>query len=187
MARQATRLSDFIKPAAPNDEVKARIAHNTDSWMKNNLKILYEHYETVIQSLRYDKHNKVSLDIAKGWAGRRYGACLKLSTLTIVESFFVSGEEGEGRLECGHSRVENEEGGEEIAAKAPEIDVNDEEQFPALPTKASGKLNFVPKNTLFLGKWKTLVEEAQDSKKRQGGMPAPRLSGVGGKKCMREG
>lgn len=166
MAKQAARLSDFIKPAAPNDMIRAQLARNTDSWMRNNMNILYEHYESVIQSLKCLKKNKVALDIAKGWAGKRYGARLKSSTLITVESLLVVGEgEGGEQLGCGHPLIESENGGEGIVTKG--LDLNDEEQFPALPTKAPGKSQFAQKNTLTLGQQKTLLEEIQDSKERQ--------------------
>lgn len=167
MVKQATRLSDFIKPAAPNDKVKAQLADNTDSWTKNNMNILYANYEVVIQSLKYVKMNKVSLDIAKGWAGKRYGARLKASTFTIVESLLVLRDDERGKqLEGGHPQAENGEGGEGIAVEALGIDLNDEEQFPALPTQAPIKLNFAKKqnkqtnktHTLSVGEWRTLME-----------------------------
>lgn len=110
------------------------------------MNILYANYEVVIQSLKYVKMNKVSLDIAKGWAGKRYGARLKASTFTIVESLLVLRDDERGKqLEGGHPQAENGEGGEGIAVEALGIDLNDEEQFPALPTQAPIKLNFAKK------------------------------------------
>lgn len=166
MTKQAIRLSDFIKPAAPNDMVKGQLTRNTDDWMRNNMNILYEHYESVIQSLKCLKKNKVALDIAKGWADKRFGVRLKSSTLITVESLLVVGEEEGGeQLECGHLLTEKEKGDKEIVVER--LDLNDEEQFPALPTKAPGKLYVAQKNTLTLGQRKTLLEEIQDSKERQ--------------------
>lgn len=57
-------------------------------------------------------------------------------------------DEGGKQLEGGHPLAENGEGGEGIAVQALGIDLNDEEQFPALPTQAPVKLNFARKNTL---------------------------------------
>lgn len=48
-------------------------------------------------------------------------------------------------MEGGHPQAENGEGGEGIAVEALGIDLNDEEQFPALPTQAPVKLNFAQK------------------------------------------
>lgn len=158
MVKQATRLSDFIKPAAPNEKVRIQTRHNTDSWIKGNLNILHEHYETVIQGLKHVEISKVSLDIAKGWAGKRYGARMKASTLPMVESLL----ENEKQLgdECLQTAGGN--GEDKVTEEMPKIDLNDEEQFPALPTQAPVKVNFTRKNTLSLGQRKTLTEEIQE-------------------------
>lgn len=92
MTRQVSRLSGFTKPTALTEQVKVQLAQNTCSWMANNLYFLHDHYETVIQVLNNVKKNKVSLDIAKGCAVKRYGARLRASTLTVVEYLLVSGE-----------------------------------------------------------------------------------------------
>lgn len=92
-----SRLSNFIKPAAPTEKVRVQLEQNTDSWMAKNMDILYEHYVNVIQFLNGVKKNVVSLQVAKGWDLKRYGACLRASTMSLVEALLDSpGEEGGG-------------------------------------------------------------------------------------------
>lgn len=107
MIKQVSRLSSFIKPAAPTEQVRRQLEQNTDSWMSKNLDILYDHYATVIESLKGTRKTEVSFQVARTWAFKRYGARLRASTMSTVETLLEpSGEEGGGRArsEADHTR-----------------------------------------------------------------------------------
>lgn len=85
MLRQVTRLTDFIKPAAPTAETHTRISDNTTTWMKNNMTILHHHYTTIIHSLPDTPTDPLALQIAIGWARKRYSHKLSPETIHMAE------------------------------------------------------------------------------------------------------
>lgn len=85
MMRQVNRLTDFIKPAAPTQHTRTRVADNTTTWMKNNMTILQEHYSSTITSLSDTPKDPLALQIAIGWARKRYGPKLTPETIHTVE------------------------------------------------------------------------------------------------------
>ncbi len=86
MQRQATRLTDFIRPAAPSVETTARVSENTTTWMQNNMTILRDHYTTLMSSLHNIPNNPQAFQIATGWAKKRFHNRLSPSTLHTVEN-----------------------------------------------------------------------------------------------------
>lgn len=171
MIKQVSRLSSFIKPAVPTEQVRRQLDQNTDSWMSKNLDILYDHYATVIESLKETRKTEVSFQVAKTWAFKRYGTRLRVSTMSTVETLLKSsGEEGGGgaRSEAGHTREQNtvQRGGR---SGVMPIDLRDDNEFPPLPTvvknqtaSSSNIQNVSYQKNLSLGKRKTSVEELNE-------------------------
>lgn len=93
MTRQVTRLTEFIKPSSPTEDTKALIALCTTQWLEQVMKTLQTHYtRTIEKSLQNlpQPANRLSLQIAMGWADKRYGQRLtstsreKVHTLTNI-------------------------------------------------------------------------------------------------------
>lgn len=85
MMRQVNRLTDFIKPAAPTEHTRTKVAENTTTWMQKNMIILQEHYSSTISSLNNTPKDPLALQIAIGWARKRYGQRLTPETIHTVE------------------------------------------------------------------------------------------------------
>ncbi|KAI3357064.1 hypothetical protein L3Q82_015447, partial [Scortum barcoo] len=74
MLRQVQRLSSSIKPSSPNATVTEKVRQNTMQWMRINMMILREHYDSVL-ALELDKlgiFDEKSFNIAMSWAKNRY-------------------------------------------------------------------------------------------------------------------
>ncbi|KAG7467708.1 hypothetical protein JOB18_018490, partial [Solea senegalensis] len=84
MNRQVQRLTDFIKPSTPTTATYNKIHNNTTRWMQNTMLILQDHYHTTITSLLSTPLNPLALQIATGWARKRYGPRLMQQTLHSV-------------------------------------------------------------------------------------------------------
>lgn len=171
MIKQVSRLSNFIKPAAPTEQVRMQLERNTDSWMSKNMDILYDHYVTVIESLNGTGKNEVSFQVAKAWAFKRYGARLRDSTMSTVDTLLKSsGEEGGGRArsEAGHTKEQNTAQRGEGSESIP-INLRDDNEFPPLPkavkyqtASSSNTQNVSYQKNLSLGKRKTILEELNE-------------------------
>lgn len=85
MVRQVNRLTDFIKPAGPTESTRKKVQDNTTQWMLNNMHILQQHYEDIILTLNSLPFNDTALQIATGWARKRYGTRLRSETLQTIE------------------------------------------------------------------------------------------------------
>lgn len=81
MTRQIHRLTDFIKPSTPTIETRNRIQENTKQWMNNTISILHQHYAYTISSIPIAPLNTIAVQIATGWAQKRYGSRLTTTTL----------------------------------------------------------------------------------------------------------
>lgn len=64
MTKQANKLLDFIKPAAPTEQTKEKIKLNTEKWMEVNLTILQDHYVDTIALYSDPTKNDVALQVA---------------------------------------------------------------------------------------------------------------------------
>lgn len=181
MIKQVFRLSSFIKPAAPTEQVRRQLEQNTDSWMSKNLDILYDHYATVIESLKGTRKTEVSFQVARTWAFKRYGARLRASTMSTVETLLEpSGEEGGGRArsEADHTREQNTAQREGGSGLMP-INLRDDNEFPPLPTmvknqtaSSSKTQNASYQKNLSLGKRKTISEELNELQTVNARVPA---------------
>ena len=85
MMRQVNRLTDFIKPAAPTEHTRTKVANNTTHWMHTNMTILQEHYLATIATLNTIPENPLALQIAIGWAKKRYGHRITPETIHTVQ------------------------------------------------------------------------------------------------------
>ncbi|XP_063049514.1 mucin-6-like [Engraulis encrasicolus] len=83
MMRQAQKLTDFVKPAAPTPHTRQQIHTHTTAWMAGTIDILQTHYETQLQTLiqQAPPFHDTAFNIATNWAKKRYTH--KLSSLTL--------------------------------------------------------------------------------------------------------
>lgn len=154
MMRQVTRLTDFIKPAAPTEQTKTQVRENTINWMSNNMQILLQHYSSTITALSNTPQNPQALQIAIGWARKRYTH--KLTPETIHTAEHILGLHQQHLLETSHSvTVTNPPQQQVHTDTALQTQTNTtEDQFPPLPRpQAPHKL------TLYLGPRSSLAEE----------------------------
>ncbi|XP_078809581.1 uncharacterized protein LOC144994645 [Oryzias latipes] len=86
MMRQVTRLTNFIKPSTPTEDTYKKIHSNTAQWMQNTILILQQHYSLAINSFPTNAFNPLALQIAIGWARKRYGPKLTSGTLISVNT-----------------------------------------------------------------------------------------------------
>ncbi|XP_078022177.1 uncharacterized protein LOC144462332, partial [Epinephelus lanceolatus] len=152
MLRQVTRLTDFIKPSTPTIETRNRIYENTTQWMQNTISILQQHYTATIDTIDTSSHNPLALQIATGWARKRYGSRLTTNTLQAVQQL----------LQPTHTTT---------TTTQPELYPNHRQRQPAsntLPTIQEEEYPHLPKSTtpstlsLYLGPRKSIAEEIQE-------------------------
>ncbi|KAG7999370.1 hypothetical protein GBF38_000026 [Nibea albiflora] len=148
MLRQVTRLTDFIKPSTPTTETRTRIHNNTTQWMHNTLTILQQHYITTIASTDTHHHNPTALQIAIGWAKKRYGHRLTEHTISTAIEILQP---------PATSTTTNPEPTQDTyttRSKLPTITEEPEDTYPPLPrASAPHKLH------LYLGKRTSITEE----------------------------
>ncbi|KAM7423441.1 hypothetical protein PAMA_011146 [Pampus argenteus] len=172
MMRQVNRLTDFIKPAAPSQETRIKVQNNTTHWMTTNMNILHEHYEHTILTLSNLTYNSTALQIATGWARKRYNTRLRIETLQTAEQIIhthsntstniTSNTASTSQATIAYtkplpiSRTRQRIG--DSLSPIPEL--SDEEEFPPLPA---------PRKTtvLSLGQRTTLSEHITNYNKQQ--------------------
>lgn len=103
MKKQVHKLTDFIKPACPNNDTYDRIKTNTDVWMKKTLNILSEHYDEVImEQLRVmDRFDGDLFEKAVGWAKARYKRKLTQTSINRVRTLIRDGTQSESSSSGG--------------------------------------------------------------------------------------
>lgn len=140
MARHVVKLTAFIKPSSPTEEIKAAVAENTRMWMQNNLTILQDHYLTIILEFKHSPFDETALHIAIGWARKRYAARLTQLTTEAVRSLLeCSSDPSHISDSLPPSPVESLEEG-----PPPELDLGSEEAFPPLPRPQGSLLHSRP-------------------------------------------
>lgn len=90
--RQVSKLTEFIKPAAPTTDTLALIQNNTKQWMASNIQILNTHYTTQFTTLLQKQttpYNHTAFQIASGWARKRYGNRFSDTTLSTIHHIFL--------------------------------------------------------------------------------------------------
>lgn len=128
MAKQVIKLTSFIKPASPSEEVQRAVERNTEQWLENDLLALQEHYISVIINYANLSFNENALRIAIAWAGKRYKARFSQSTVETIQNFFS----GEGE---SHDRSVYVESSTEISLEGTstsDFDIDSEGDFPPL-------------------------------------------------------
>lgn len=152
MMRQVSRLTDFIKPSTPNDTGRTKIHQNTTNWMQTNMTILQDHYTATITALSDTPRNPLALQIAIGWARKRYTSQLTLTTIhTIHHILGIQTQQTQTNISTNttpHPTQTNPPTNRTLSP-IPEED----EDFPRLPRpQAPHKLS------LYLGRQTTLSE-----------------------------
>lgn len=171
MTKQANKLSDFIKPAAPTEQTREKIKLNTEKWMESNLTILQDHYVETIAQYSNLNRNEVALQVAFHWAQKRYGGRWSPNTTTAIESLLTSVipatkdntviPKQESNLTTGIGQTAKTRSAiEDSKTTFTLLDPNNEEQFPAL-LKTDKK-----RGTLNLGKRKTIAETLREQNKK---------------------
>ena len=92
MKRQILKLSQFIKPSSPNDITSDKIKDNTMNWLRTNLQILHNHYNTVIQASIPQLRCFVEADYERAlqWGRARYRHKLTPSSTIILKDILIS-------------------------------------------------------------------------------------------------
>ncbi|XP_036963362.1 uncharacterized protein LOC119024559 [Acanthopagrus latus] len=86
MTKHVAKLTAFIKPSSPTDAVRQAISANTESWLKNTLKIMEEHYLNITMSLSALPYDDVAFPIAVNWAKKRFKARLHHTAVGEAEA-----------------------------------------------------------------------------------------------------
>lgn len=93
ITRQAYKLVDSIKPAAPTQHTKSLIKEATTHWISDIMDILQKHYEKNIQTIltqdtTASTHtvNHTALQVAIQWAEKKYKHRLKSFTIALLKS-----------------------------------------------------------------------------------------------------
>lgn len=128
MAKQVIKLTSFIKPASPSEEVQRAVERNTEQWLENNLLALQEHYISVITNYANLSFNENALRIAIAWAGQRYKARFSQSTVETIQNFFS----GEGESPDRSVYVESSPEISLEGTSTSDFDIDSEGDFPPL-------------------------------------------------------
>lgn len=140
MARQVAKLTAFIKPSSPTEEIKAAVAENTKMWMQNNFTLLQDHYLNIILEYNHSPFDETALYIAIGWARKRYGTRLTQFTIEAARSL----------LECSSdpSHISDSLPPSPVESlqedPPPGLELGSEEAFPPLPKPQGCLLNSRP-------------------------------------------
>ncbi|XP_062246857.1 uncharacterized protein LOC133955837 [Platichthys flesus] len=134
MMRQVNRLTDFIKPATPSDTTRHKVKNNTDNWMRANMVILQEHYTNTIHTLGHTPHNPIALQIASGWARKRYGQRLRPDTITTTEGILNRHRQHNNSNNNNKPFIKTKTRLEGSLSTIPEL--LDEVEFPPLPVSS---------------------------------------------------
>ncbi|XP_040925993.1 uncharacterized protein LOC121202123 [Betta splendens] len=171
MMRQVRKLSGFIKPASPTEEVKNKITINTNKWMEENLIVLRDHYANIISQYSLINRNNVALQVAANWAEKRYRGRLAPTTATTVERVLAAAATAVQNpdphytppsvLLSNQPLLSNRDSEEEPPTVSKPLDVKSREQFPPLP-RPSRNLQ-----TLCLGNRPTLQQQVMAAPQTQ--------------------
>lgn len=155
MIKQVHKLTAFIKPSSPTEEFYSKVSDNTTRWMQNNMTLLQDHYVSIIAKHSTGGGIKEALDVAMGWAHKRYGPRFDPRTGRMVESLLFSSPNE-------HTHVsESSAGSEEQGGDTGGPNPGDEIQFPKLPQPAAPHMK-----SLYLGPKATMLEQYPQLGKR---------------------
>lgn len=137
MLRQVKKLSSFIRPAGPTEEIRKKINANTDLWMKDNLFTLREHYQQIILELSKLPLNDLAFQVAADWTLKRYGGRLSPNTNKTVKAILTIPPPDD----TTHSSIpvsmsdsfSDSELQEDPPATSGGLDLESRDQFPPLP------------------------------------------------------
>lgn len=126
MRRQVLKLTAFIRPSSPTEELREAVESNTQTWLQNSLSILQDHYGAIIANHGHTTYNDTAFQVAENWLKKRYKARLAAGTLEAVRSLLTDNLEG-SVISAPSSEVDSFE--EETAE---ELLLDNEEEFPPL-------------------------------------------------------
>lgn len=129
MTKQVLKLTAFIKPSSPTEETRAAVTKNTETWLHNNMTILQDHYLNIILTYNNLPLNETALQIAIGWARKRYKARLTQPTIQAARSLI------EGSSEPSHvsDSLPPSPVGSLVGGTPPGLNLGSKEEFPPLP------------------------------------------------------
>lgn len=78
MTRQISKLTAFIKPSSPTEELREGVSRNTQTWLQNRLLILQEHYAKIVVDYHYTTWDDTAFQVAANWMTKRYKARLAI-------------------------------------------------------------------------------------------------------------
>lgn len=98
MQRQLIKLSGFIKPACPTENISNKVWSITKDWIAQILMTLLEHYEMQKSTLLVDKPdwNLEAFNKATHWARNRYKKKLTDSSVSLARHLLERGEDCRG-------------------------------------------------------------------------------------------
>lgn len=89
MTRQISKLTAFIKPSSPTEELREAVSRNTQTWLQNSLLILQEHYAKIVVDYHYTTWDDTAFQVAANWMTKRYKARLAAGTLEAARSLLT--------------------------------------------------------------------------------------------------
>lgn len=133
MARQITKLTAFIRPSSPTEELREAVNLNTQTWLQNSLSILQQHYAKIVLEYQYTIWDDTAFQVAANWMIKRYKARLATDTLGATRSLSIEQWEGSD-ISVSSPLVDS------VEEETPEeLDLENEEEFP--PLSQVNKLN----------------------------------------------
>lgn len=142
MLKNVQKLSGFIQPAGPTEEIMQKIKTTTNDWLVENLKNLQNHYSSNILHLKDLPENKKALQIALTWASKRYKGRLTPETITLIKD-----------------SVKPPVDPMSPSIEAVVLDLQSKEEFPPLP-KPAGKSTISAVNQPLISQ-RTIVSHQQ--------------------------
>lgn len=126
MARQITKLTAFIRPSSPTEQLREAVHLNTQTWLQNSLLILQQHYAKIVLEYQYTIWDDLAFQVAANWMAKRYKARLAADTLGVARSLLIEQLEGSD-LSTSSPLVDS------VEEETPEeLDLENEEEFPPL-------------------------------------------------------
>lgn len=130
MLKQARKLTAFIKPSSPTEEVTAAVEENTWSWLHNNLLILQHHYLNIVRNYEQLAFNDLAFHVATTWASKRYGDRLTRDTIRAARAVL---EDVGGPSSALDSLPPTPTEGPSLWRRGRHLDLENKEDFPLLP------------------------------------------------------
>lgn len=126
MTRQISKLTAFIRPSSPTEELREAVSRNTQTWLQNSVMFLQYEKSKIVVDYHYTTWDDTAFQVAANWMTKRYKARLAVGTLEAARSLLTEHLE-DSDISAPSQSVESFE--EETAE---ELDLESEEEFPPL-------------------------------------------------------